>query len=187
MIRVNKIYDLIKCLIIENFQNGTVTVEYNKSKFEEILKENTFWEVTKIYEITKETRELLVNKLLQNSEVNEDGKAQSSISETELIVDILPIISDIPYDLSLEEDMEELKERLENPTEVLQKISKVVYTMLITVFNDFIKDTKEIENLPKETQELLQMALEKEELQKQLDEENELKDSVKELETIVGK
>ena len=187
MIRVSKIYDSIKCLIIENFQNGTVTVEYNKGKFEEILKENTFWEVTKIYEITKETRELLVNKLLQNSEVDENGKAKSSISETELIVDILPIISDIPYTLELEEDMEELKEILKNPTEVLQKISNVVYAMLINVFNDFIKQTKDIENLPKETQDLLQMALEKEELQKQLDEENELKDSVKELETIVGK
>ena len=185
MIRVSKIYDSIRALIVEDFQNGSVTVEYNKSKFEEILKENTFWEVTKIYEITKETRELLVNKLLQNSEVNEDGKAQSSISEIELIADILPIITDIPYTLE-EEDMEELKERLENPTEVLQKISNVVYTMLINVFNDFIKDTKEIENLPKEAQELIKMALEKEELQKQLDEENELKDSVKELETIVG-
>ena len=198
MIRVNKIYDSIKCLVIENFQTGAITVEYNKSKFEEILKENTFWEVTKIYELTKSTKSLylsaitkenkdyLINKLVSNSEVNNEDKLESNVSNIEVIRDILPIVTDIPYTLE-EDDIEELQERLENPSEVLQKIVDIVSNMLLSVFTDFINNIKSIDNLPKETQELLEMTIKKEELQKQLEDESELKNSLEELENIVGK
>ena len=186
MIRVNKIYDSIKCLVIENFQTGAITVEYNKSKFEEILKENTFWEVTKIYELTKENKDYLINKLVSNSEVNNEDKLESNVSDIEVIRDILPIVTDIPYTLE-EDDIEELQERLENPSEVLQKIVDIVSNMLLSVFTDFINNIKSIDNLPKETQELLEMTIKKEELQKQLEDESELKNSLEELENIVGK
>lgn len=186
MIRVSKEINKIKCLIIENFQNGTITVEYDKRKFEEILKENTFWEVTKIYELTKENKDYLINKLVSNSEVNEEEKLESNVSDIEVIRDILPIVTDIPYTLE-EDDIAELQERLENPSEVLQKIVDIVSNMLLSVFTDFINNIKSIDNLPKETQELLEMTIKKEELQKQLADENELKNSLEELENIVGK
>lgn len=186
MIRVNTEMNKIKCLVKEDFETGIISVEYNKSKFEEILKENTFWEVTKIFELTKENKDYLINKLVSNSEVNNEDKLESNVSDIEVIRDILPIVTDIPYTLE-DEDISELQERLENPSEVLQKIVDIVSNMLLSVFTDFIKNVKTIDSLPKETQELLQLSLEKEELQKQLDEENELKASVKELEDIVGK
>ena len=185
MIRVSREYNSIRALIVESFEKGTITVEYDKRKFEEILNYNTFWEVTKVFELTKENKDIITNKLIAKSELNEENKLTTSLTDFEMIRDILPIVTDIPYDLEVESDREELNELLVNPTEIFNLILSIVSNMLMGVMTSFMKDIESIDNLPKEALDLLKLSVEKDKLQEQLNIENELKDDIKELEELV--
>lgn len=180
MIRLPKEINKIKALVIEDFSTGRINVEYDKRKFEETLKESTFWEVTKIYELTNGNRDYLINEILSNGNVNEENKLDISIDGEDVVRKILPIMTDIPFDKDILEDMKELKEILKNPTEVFKIIVDIVSDILSNVLNDFIKNINKINNLPKETQEILKQSIERDELQKQVDDK-------KELNKIIGK
>ena len=185
MIKVSREYNSIRALIVESFQNGTITVEYDKRKFEEILGYNTFWEVTKVFELTKENKDILTNKLIAKSEFNEEDKLSTSLTDFEMIRDILPLVTDIPYDLEIESDKEELNELLVNPTEVFELVLSVVSKMLMSVMTNFMSDIESIDNLPKEALDLLKLSVEKDKLQEQLNEEKELTNVVSEIEELV--
>ena len=185
MIKVSREYNSIRALIVESFQNGTITVEYDKRKFEEILGYNTFWEVTKVFELTKENKDILTNKLIAKSEFNEEDKLSTSLTDFEMIRDILPLVTDIPYDLEIESDKEELNELLINPTGVFELVLSVVSKMLMSVMTNFMSDIESIDNLPKEALDLLKLSVEKDKLQEQLNEEKELTNVVSEIEELV--
>ena len=186
MIRLPKEINKIKALVIEDFSTGKINVEYDKRKFEGILKESSFWEVTKIYELTNENRSYLINEILGNGNVNEENKLDVSIDGEDVIKKILPVVTDIPFDKNVLEDMEELKEILKNPTEVFKIIVDIVSDILSDSLNDFIKNINKINNLPKETQEILKKSIEKGELQEQFNDEKELKNNIEELNKLVS-
>ena len=186
MIRLPKEINNIKALVIEDFSTGKVSVEYDKRKFETILNKSTYWEITKIYELTNDNRDYLINEILNNGKINEENKIDVSINGEDIIRNILPIITDIPFDKNIIEDMEELKELLKNPTEVFKVVVGVVSDLLSNTLNDFIRNVNKIDELPKETQEILKQSIEKDDLQKQVNDEKKLKNNIKELESIVG-
>ena len=185
MIRVDKELSKIRALIVEDFQTGVTRIEYDKRKFEEILGYNTFWEVTKVFELTKENKDILTNKLIAKSEFNEEDKLTTSLTDFEMIRDILPLVTDIPYDLEIESDKEELNELLINPTGVFELVLSVVSKMLMSVMTNFMSDIESIDNLPKDALDLLKLSVEKDKLQEQLNEEKELTNVVSEIEELV--
>ena len=62
---------------------GDISTIYDKSKFEDILTNYTDWEITKIYEVTKEQEEEWLQLMLNNTE---DGMVNVDIQD--LIVSI---------------------------------------------------------------------------------------------------
>ena len=93
MKRIKSEYNKIRALVVQDFVTGSISTIYDKSKFEDILTNYTEWEVTKIYEVTKEQEEEWLQLMLNNTE---DGIVNVDVQD--LFVSILPVITDIPFD-----------------------------------------------------------------------------------------
>ena len=186
MKKVNKKIRAIRALVVENLKEGTINVEYDKSKFDSLIKNKEDYEVTKIYELTNSIKDYVLNKLIKNSDIDKSEKFITQLSDTEMFLDILPKITDIPYKTTSKKDMKELEEDLKNPPEVLVIISNTVSNMLLGILLDFLKNIKTVSELPQEAQELILKSTEIQELQEQLDEENKIKEDVKEVKNTIN-
>ena len=186
MKKVNKKIRAIRALVVENLKEGTINVEYDKSKFDNLIKNKEDYEVTKIYELTNSIKDYVLNKLIKNSDIDKSEKFITQLSDIEMFLDILPKITDIPYKTTSKKDMKELEEDLKNPPEVLVIISNTVSNMLLGILLDFLKNIKTVSELPQEAQELILKSTEIQELQEQLDEENKIKEDVKEVKNTIN-
>ena len=186
MKKVNKKIRAIRALVVENLKEGTINVEYDKSKFDSLIKNKEDYEVTKIYELTNSIKDYVLNKLIKNSDIDKSEKFTTQLSDIEMFLDILPKITDIPYKSTSKKDMKELEEDLKNPPEVLVIISNTVSNMLLGILLDFLKNIKTVSELPQEAQELILKSTEIQELQEQLDEENKIKEDVKEVKNTIN-
>ena len=186
MKKVNKKIRAIRALVVENLKEGTINVEYDKSKFDSLIKNKEDYEVTKIYELTNSIKDYVLNKLIKNSDIDKSEKFITQLSDIEMFLDILPKITDIPYKTTSKKDMKELEEDLKNPPEVLVVISNTVSNMLLGILLDFLKNIKTVSELPQEAQELILKSTEIQELQEQLDEENKIKEDVKEVKNTIN-
>lgn len=186
MKKVNKKIRAIRALVVENLKEGTINVEYDKSKFDNLIKNKEDYEVTKIYELTNSIKDYVLNKLIKNSDIDKSEKFITQLSDIEMFLDILPKITDIPYKSTSKKDMKELEEDLKNPPEVLVIISNTVSNMLLGILLDFLKNIKTVSELPQEAQELILKSTEIQELQEQLDEENKIKEDVKEVKNTIN-
>lgn len=186
MKKVNKKIRTIRALVVENLKEGTITVEYDKSKFDNLIKNKEDYEVTKIYELTNSIKDYILNKLITNSDIDKNEKFTTQLSDTEMFIDILPKITDIPYKATSKKDMKELEEDLKNPPEVLVVISNTVSNMLLGILLDFMKNIKTVSELPQEAQELILKSGEIQELQQQADIENKIKEDTKEVENTIN-
>lgn len=186
MKKVNKKIRAIRALVVENLKEGTINVEYDKSKFDSLIKNKEDYEVTKIYELTNSIKDYVLNKLIKNSDIDKSEKFITQLSDIEMFLDILPKITDIPYKSTSKKDMKELEEDLKNPPEVLVIISNTVSNMLLGILLDFLKNIKTVSELPQEAQELILKSTEIQELQEQLDEENKIKEDVKEVKNTIN-
>lgn len=186
MKKVNKKIRAIRALVVENLKEGTINVEYDKSKFDSLIKNKEDYEVTKIYELTNSIKDYVLNKLIKNSDIDKSEKFITQLSDIEMFLDILPKITDIPYKTTSKKDMKELEEDLKNPPEVLVIISNTVSNMLLGILLDFLKNIKTVSELPQEAQELILKSTEIQELQEQLDEENKIKEDVKEVKNTIN-
>ena len=185
MIKVNKSLKKIKCLVVEDFTNGEIKTIYDKRKFKEFIDNKEQFDVTKIFELNTETRNKLLNKLMEKSKINKDSKLETNITDMEMIRDILPIMTDIPYNTNTKKGLKELEEDLENPPEILLEIINVVSSMLIKILVGVVNNIKTVSEMPKEAQELLLKSNDLEILQEQANKEKEIKQNVKEVENII--
>ena len=112
MKKVNKKIRAIRALVVENLKEGTINVEYDKSKFDSLIKNKEDYEVTKIYELTNSIKNYVLDKLIKNSDIDKNEKFITQLSDTEMFLDILPKITDIPYKTTSKKDMKELEEDL---------------------------------------------------------------------------
>ena len=145
MKRIKSEYNKIRALVVQDFVTGSISTIYDKSKFEDILTNYTDWEVTKIYEVTKEQEEEWLQLMLNNTE---DGMVNVDIQD--LLVSILPTITDIPFDTSIEEDKTELEEMVEFGGEYFNEVKKAVEKTLVRILNNFKEKLDNFNSLSEE-------------------------------------
>ena len=145
MRRIKSEYNKIRALVVQDFTTGDISTIYDKSKFEDILINYTDWEITKIYEVTKEQEEEWLQLMLNNTE---DGMVNVDIQD--LLVSILPTITDIPFDTSIEEDKTELEEMVEFGGEYFNEVKKAVEKTLVRILNNFKEKLDNFNSLSEE-------------------------------------
>lgn len=154
MLLLNKNLGRIKALVVESVvDNGAVSTHYNKREFKQILEEYSEFEVTKIYEPTEKQQRDIMVKMLEKAETDENGKVKTGLLMTEMILNVIPTLTDIEVDLTIEEDREYLKELINDPVEVLSAVTDVLKNMLARIFSKYVEDMNKFNSLPKKQQD----------------------------------
>lgn len=182
MKRVSKEINKIKALVIESFETGEIKTYYNKGEFENLLSKYTENEITKVFEITNKIKEIILNILIKNMKLDEEGKATTEINSIEMIAKIFPTMTDMDFNIDLEEDVEYLSELIETPTEWMREVNDVVIPRITKITKELMKDMEKFNSLPKEKQEEIlkesERLLGEQQLQEVEEDLNKLKDNI---------
>lgn len=153
---LNKELARVKALVIEDFgDNGKVSINYNKSQFPRLLKDYSEFEITKIFEPTKEQEVVIVSKMLEKAQVDENGKVKTSILMTDMLLEVIPMLTDIEMEINLEkeEDREYLKQLINDPIEVLKNVNEVLSNIMSRIFTEYVANLDKFDSLPKKEQD----------------------------------
>lgn len=158
MKKVSKKAYKIKALIIEDNELGKNKVIYDKSLFDDLLKQYNKDMITKVYEFDKETRSEVTKYLLDNLQVKEkDGKDTlvSNLGEIEVFNKLIFTMTDIPYKYNVKKDREMVLDLLSNQVGIFYEIEKIINDMLLQLFNEILIQFMKVNDLDDETQEII--------------------------------
>jgi hypothetical protein len=164
----------IKCLIFEN-KEGKIVVENTKERIDKMIKEI---ECPIIIYNPNQIQKEEIRKILNNG-FNDDGKM--SISAEDVILDLIPILSNINLDLHKEnpQDMELIKEIVDDPSPIFEMVVLIIKEIIKDVGIKYVSLLNDILEMPKSQREKLfnsdkpelsEKELRKLELKKQLEE-----------------
>jgi hypothetical protein len=151
MKRLSSEINKIKALIVEDFSTGEIKTYYNKYEFEDLIKKYTEIEVTKVFETTPEIKTEII-KIIGKSMKDKDGKVSIKIDGLDIFARIFPIITDMKFDLDIEEDYDYLMELINNPTEWMEEVLNVVTPRLQKVANELMQNADKFNSLSKKEQ-----------------------------------
>lgn len=158
MKKISKKAYKIKALIIEDNELGKNKVIYDKSLFDDLLKQYNKDVITKVYEFDKETRGEVTKYLLDNLQVKEkDGKDTlvSNLGEIEVFNKLIFTMTDIPYRYNVKKDREMVLDLLSNQVGIFYEIGKIINDMLLQLFNEILIQFMKVNDLDDETQEII--------------------------------
>lgn len=158
MKKISKKAYKIKALIIEDNELGKNKVIYDKSLFDDLLKQYNKDAITKVYEFDKETRGEVTKYLLDNLQVKEkDGKDTlvSNLGEIEVFNKLIFTMTDIPYKYNVKKDREMVLDLLSNQVGIFYEIEKIINDMLLQLFNEILIQFMKVNDLDDETQEII--------------------------------
>ena len=158
MKKISKKAYKIKALIIEDNELGKNKIIYDKSLFDDLLKQYNKDVITKVYEFDKETREEVTKCLLDNLQVKEkEGKDTlvSNLGEIEVFNKLIFTMTDIPYKYNVKKDREMVLDLLSNQVGIFYEIGKIINDMLLQLFNEILIQFMKVNDLDDETQEII--------------------------------
>lgn len=179
MKKISKKAYKIKALIIEDNELGRNKIIYDKSQFDDLLKQYSKDVVTKVYEFDKNTRSEVTKCLLKNLQVKEkNGKdvLTSNLGDVEVFNKLIFTMTDIPYKYNIKKDREMVLDLVSNQVGIFYEINKIINDMLLQLFNETLIQFMKVNNLDDETQEVISKRNEIKELENLKEvEENVLK------------
>jgi hypothetical protein len=167
----------IKCIIFEN-KDGKVVVENVAEKINKMLEE--IENPIKIYNPNQKQKEE-IRKIL-NKGFSQDGK-EMLISAENIILDVLPILSNINLDLNREnvEEMNLIKEIIEDPDVIFERVIIIIKEIIKEIGSQYVSVLNDILEMPKEQREKL-FQVNEPELSEKEKKKLELKKQLEELE-----
>lgn len=121
--------------------------ELKQKKVRKIIDNVGYENPIEIYNVTEDIRPK-VTKIITN---NMDGKTgELNIEARLVIVELLPMLSNVDLDLDLEKDKEQINEILDNPSEILLQIVDEITEVIKEFTERFIKNIDKINQLSPE-------------------------------------
>ena len=158
MKKISKKAYKIKALIIEDNELGRNKIIYDKSQFDDLLKQYNKDVVTKVYEFDKNTRSEVTKCLLKNLQVKEkNGKdvLTSNLGDVEVFNKLIFTMTNIPYKYNIKKDREMVLDLVSNQVGIFYEINKIINDMLLQLFNETLIQFMKVNNLDDETQEVI--------------------------------
>lgn len=137
----------LKCIVVEDFETGRVFKVIDNEKIEECINKYSQYEITKIYNPSREQKEKIY-KLLEISE--EKGKVVTSVKGEDILIAMIPMLTDIKIDLTLNEDIELIESIISDPNEVFDLVARELNEILLMINLNYIENLKLISQLPSE-------------------------------------
>lgn len=137
----------IRCLVIEDFETGDVLKINKKDEIEKGLLNYSENEITKIYNPSQKQLEE-INSIIER---NTDGeKVYSKIDGIDMLIKIIPMLTDIEIDLNKEEDIELINEIISDPNDVFNEVVMEINKIIMNVNLKWIDNLKLLNKLPDE-------------------------------------
>ena len=176
----------INALVIEHPEDeNKVDIIKDKSKFEEILNsELQPWQINKVFELTGDTSNKILEIIVNNSKLDKDNlKMSTELKKSNIFVDILPLITDMDINLELPEDKEYIEFMLSLNKPIINSIVGVASDLILNIMDELVRNIKKTNSLPKNIKQLIEeknkveqleeavLVKKQEILQKEIDEE----------------
>ncbi|MEG2289630.1 MAG: hypothetical protein RSC24_06645 [Clostridium sp.] len=142
----------LRCLIVEDFQSGDVFKVTNKEEIENALNKYTEHEITKVYNPSPKQRAEIFDMM---SMEERDGKIETKVDGNDMLMRIIPLLTDIKIDLSLDEDVELINDILDDPNEVFQYVVDLLNDTLAVINARYIENLKTLGKMPAEALAIL--------------------------------
>lgn len=140
--------------------------ELKQKKVRKVIDGTSFENPIEIYNVTEDIREN-VSKIITDNMNTKTGEL--NIEPRLIIVELLPLLTNIDLDLNLEKDVEQIKEIMDNPSEVLLDVVDELTEVVKEFANRFVKNIDKINKLsPEEFNKLFNKENEKERKKKEL-------------------
>lgn len=137
----------IRCLVIEDFETGDILKINKKDEIEKSLLNYSENEITKIYNPSQKQLEE-INSIIER---NTDGeKVYSKIDGIDMLIKIIPMLTDIEIDLNKEEDIELINEIISDPNDVFNEVVTEINKIIMYVNLKWIDNLKLLNKLPDE-------------------------------------
>lgn len=137
----------IRCLVIEDFETGDILKINKKDEIEKSLFNYSENEITKIYNPSQKQLEE-INSIIER---NTDGeKVYSKIDGIDMLIKIIPMLTDIEIDLNKEEDIELINEIISDPNDVFNEVVMEINKIIMNVNLKWIDNLKLLNKLPDE-------------------------------------
>ena len=137
----------IRCLIVEDFETGDIKKLIKKEDIESALLKYTDNEITKVYNPTneqlKEINELMERKV-------EGDKVYSKIDGIDMLIKVIPMLTDIEIDLDKQEDVDLINEIISDPNEVFNEVVLELNKIILNINLNWIEGLKIMNKLPDE-------------------------------------
>lgn len=142
----------IKCLIVESFETGKIHKIIGNNNIQNAIEKYTENEITYVYNPTQEQKKYILG-LLEIKE--ENNKMNIELGETDILVKVMPILTDIKIDLDSEEDIKIIKEILGDPSQVFTMVMLELNDIILDINLEWIENLKTVGKIPNELIELL--------------------------------
>ncbi|MBS5307789.1 hypothetical protein [Clostridium sp.] len=137
----------IRCLMIEDFETGELKKITKQEDIEKALLQYTDNEITKIYNPTQEQIKK-INDLIERKV--EEEKIYSKIEGIDMLINVIPMLTDIEIDLDKEEDIALINEIIEDPNDVFNEVVLELNKIIMNINLNWIEGLKILNKLPDE-------------------------------------
>lgn len=137
----------LRCVIIEDFENGDVKKVVKQDEIERALLQYTDNEITKVYNPTTEQVKL-INDILERKVEGE--KVYSKIDGIDMLIKVIPMLTDIEIDLDKDEDISLINEIIEDPNDVFNEVVLELNKIIMNINLNWIDGLKLLNKLPDE-------------------------------------
>lgn len=137
----------IKCLVIEDFETGRIFKVVGEDRINKALEKYTANEITKVYNPDQKQK----NKIFELMEISQKGKELvTTVDGVKMIINLIPLLTDIKIDLTSEDDMAEITEIINDPNEVFELVRDELNEILGMLNARYINNLKVISMLPED-------------------------------------
>lgn len=137
----------IRCLVIEDFETGRVFKVVGEDRVNKALEKYTVNEITKVYNPDQKQK----NKIFELMEISQKGKELvTTVDGVKMIINLIPLLTDIKIDLTSEDDMAEITEIINDPNEVFELVRDELNEILGMLNARYINNLKVISMLPED-------------------------------------
>ena len=137
----------IRCLIIEDFETGNVFKAVKEEEIKNCLLKYSENEITKVYNPTQSQIEE-INSIIERKD--EDGKVYSKIEGVDMLIRVIPMLTNIEVDLDREEDIELINEIISDPNDVFNEVVMELNKIIMNINLKWIDNLKLLNKLPDE-------------------------------------
>ena len=137
----------IRCLIIEDFETGNVFKAIKEEEIKNCLLKYSENEITKVYNPTQSQIEE-INSIMERKA--EDSKVYSKIDGVDMLIKVIPMLTNIEVDLDREEDIELINEIISDPNDVFNEVVMELNKIIMNINLKWIDNLKLLNKLPDE-------------------------------------